>query len=149
MEKTVFKRMVFLFGLYWLEVFIPALTMSPDSAGGLQPSPPVIETPPISNTFTNTPHTHIWQDLTVINSLFMLILGMNAKHTERLMIPKQIILPNNNLNEVNQNHAAQLVWSNSQKNDAFDLVLFSKSKTHNATNVTKTIQLNNWINYLQ
>lgn len=74
---------------------------------------------------------------------------MNAKHTERLMIPKQIILPNNNLNEVNQNHAAQLVWSNSQKNDSFDLVLFSESKTHNATNVTKTIQLNNWINYLQ
>ncbi len=50
---------------------------------------------------------------------------------------------------VNQNHAAQPVWSNSQKNDSFDLVLFSESKTHNATNVTKTIQLNNWINDLQ
>ncbi len=44
---------------------------------------------------------------------------------------------------VNQNHAAQPVWSNSQNNDSFDLVLFSESKTHNATNVTKTIQLNN------
>ncbi len=30
--------------------------------------------------------------------------------------------------------------SNSQTNDSFDLVLFSESKTHSATSVTKTIE---------